>query len=309
MEFASRWCVVLVSVVSLSGCASFQFAPPQSFDTNADIQALEEEFGTASSVKGYYAGTQDVVARNKFVTGRLSLINLQYVLFVREFAADKAQLDTAMDMLQLGVDLATAVVGGEAVKSALGAASSGITGTRASVKKNFFFEQTMPALITAMNAQRKETLIPIIRGLNADLTNYPFAQGVADLEAYYFAGTFVGGLQAIQRDAGQKEAEKDRTIEKILTIQRHPDYLAPDRVARARVIEAAIMALNDNDAIALSTRPPTQEPNSENAVQNQDPTERRLNDGDVARATLITRAQTDPRTEGNSAAWESALGK
>ncbi len=217
--------MLLVAVALLTGCTTFTepFAPPQSFDTDADIKALETKFGTASSITGYYDGAKNKDTRNKFISGRLALINLHYILFIREFAADKAQLDTALDIMQLGVDLTITVVGGESVKALLGAASAGITGTRVSINKNFFFEETVPALITAMNAARKEALFPILRGIEADLTGYTFATALSDLQAYYFAGTFLGGLQAIQKDAGAKEAAVDLDIEKFRITKFQPD--------------------------------------------------------------------------------------
>lgn len=236
-----------------SGCETLQhpMAPRQSFDTNADILALEEEFGKASSISGYYAGPKTLETRNRFVTGRLALINLHYIQFIRQFAADKAQLDTALDVMQLGVDLSTTVVGGAAVKAALGAASAGITGTRTSVEKNFFFEQTVPALITAMNAQRKEALLPIISGLKFELEDYPFAQAVTDLEAYYFAGTFVGGLQAIQRDAGVKEARLDRDINDIRQVNVVSSTLQVRREAAAAWVKNE---LDDSQRKTLAIR-------------------------------------------------------
>lgn len=220
-----RFTALLVSVVSLTGCTAFTepFSPPQSFDTNADIQALETVYGTASSITGYYAGTKNKDTRNEFISGRLALINLHYIVFIREFAASKAQLDTALDIMQLGVDLTITVVGGESVKALLGAASAGITGTRVSINKNFFFEETVPALITAMNAARKEALFPILRGIEADLTAYKFATALSDLDAYYFAGTFIGGLQAIQKDAGAKEVAADLDIKKFRDTKFQPD--------------------------------------------------------------------------------------
>ena len=207
-------------IAGLAGCGTFrnQMAPKQSFNTDKDIKELEIAFGKASSIKEYYEGQQTEKKRDKFITGRLVLINIHYIQFIRKFAANKAQLDTATDMLQLGVDLAITVVGGAAVKAALGAASAGITGTRISISKNFFYEKTVPVLITAMNAQRKVALVPIIAGIQKNTKNYPLAQAVSDLESYYFAGTFVGALQAIQKNSAEKEAKADEKI-KTLTFQ------------------------------------------------------------------------------------------
>jgi len=200
--------------IFMQGCATLThpFSPSPSFDTDADIKALEIHFGSATVIEDFYAGANTVARRNHAIIGRLTVINLQYIKFIRQFAVDKAQLDTALDMLQLGVDLTITVIGGESIKAALGAASTGISGTRLSINKNFYFEQTVPVLITAMNAQRKEALIPIIKGMNASITEYRFVQGITDLNAYYHAGTFIGALQSIQKDSGVKETKADNEL-------------------------------------------------------------------------------------------------
>ncbi len=248
-----RFAVLFVAVASLTGCTMFTepFAPPQSFDTDADIQALETVYGTASSITGYYAkgATQNKTTRNEFISGRLALINLQYNRFVRKFAADKAQIDTVLDMLQLGTDLAITVVGGASTKAALGAASAGITGTRTSVDKNFFYEQTVPVLIAAMNAARKKALLPILKGIDADLTAYPFADAVSDLQDYYMAGTFVGGRQAIQKDAGVKEAEADLDIAQFRNTK-----FQPDTPTGVRIEAWSELSTENNDNLVLWLR-------------------------------------------------------
>ena len=63
-----------------------------------------------------------------------------------------------------------------------------------------------------MNAERKEALIPIVRGIGKSLDDYPFARALSDLHIYYQAGTFIGALQAIQKDSGVKEEKADKVL-------------------------------------------------------------------------------------------------
>jgi hypothetical protein len=195
-------------------------------------------------------------ARNEFITGRLTLINLQYIKFIRQFAVSKSQMESAFDVLITGVGLATAVTGGEAAKAALGAASAGLGATRTSIDKNFFYEKTVPVLITAMNAQRKVVLLPILDGIKQDINTYPLAQALTDLSEYYFAGTFIGALQAVQKDAGAKEEAADKKIE----IARLPEaaiLLASQPVRdKCRALLKKVDALSNDQAIALAKNPP-----------------------------------------------------
>src|SRR5712691_11236197 len=64
-----------------------------------------------------------------------------------------------------------------------------------------------------MNAQRKAALVLILEGIKRDIEVYPMALALSDLSEYYFAGTFTGALQAIEKDAGVKEAAAGKRIE------------------------------------------------------------------------------------------------
>src|ERR1051326_5598358 len=130
-------------VMLLVGCAvvANPGAPAQSFDEDQDIAALEQHYGQATSIISYYKNPETKASRNEFIAGRLTLINLQYIKFIRQFTTTKSQMESAFDVLITGVGLATAASGGEAIKTALGAATTGIGATRTTIDKNFFYEQ------------------------------------------------------------------------------------------------------------------------------------------------------------------------
>jgi hypothetical protein len=186
-----RLVMMMTALTLCMGCAVLQNpgALDQSFKEKDDIQALEKHYGQADALTNYYAvKPETVAARNEFIAGRLTLINLQYIKFIRRFTVSKSQMESAFDLLITGVGLATAVTGGEAAKAALGAASAGLGATRTSIDKNFFYEKTVPALITAMNAQRKVTLVPILEGIKSDIGTYPLAWALSDLSEYCTEG-------------------------------------------------------------------------------------------------------------------------
>jgi hypothetical protein len=68
-----------------------------------------------------------------------------------------------------------------------------------------------------MNAQRKVALVPIVAGLQEDVSQYPLSSAIVDLQTYYEAGTMTGALQAILADAGTKDAEATKLIDQYRT--------------------------------------------------------------------------------------------
>lgn len=214
----------LLCIPLLCGCHAMRRPgfPRQSYNEKKQIKELEVVFEKPDFIKEYYARAAtnapeaDLKAlRNKIVTGRIALINLNYNQFIGQFSVTKQSLDAGADITELGLNLATTAVGGAETKTILGAVSSGVTGSKLAIDKNFFFEKTVPVLITSMNAQRKEALLPIMQGIAKGTDEYPLAQALSDLDNYYFAGTFVGALQAIQADAGAKEVRASSELNKV----------------------------------------------------------------------------------------------
>jgi len=203
----------------LTGCGTPGF-PRQSYNSKKQIKQLETEFAKPEFITGYFALTNAPeasrrAARDKIITGRIALINLNYNQFIARFSVRKESLDFGTEVTELGLNLATTAVGGAETKTILAAVASGVTGSKLAMDKNFFFEKTVPVLITSMNAQRKEELAPILTGMKKNTDDYPLTQALSDIDAYYFAGTFIGALQAIQTDAGAKEKNADEVISKI----------------------------------------------------------------------------------------------
>jgi len=213
------WVAILALI---SGCASMSKPgfPDQSVDDAQLIAELEKLFATGKEITDYYDTTKTPVAqqtakRNEIVNGRMILMDLHYNRFLQRISINKQTLDTVTDIIELGVNLAIPLVSGAGTKDILGVVSAGITGTKLTIDKNFFYERTVPVLITAMNAQRKVALFPILEGITKPLAQYSLEQALSDLNAYYFAGTFVGALQAIQADSGAKEIKAQDDIKKL----------------------------------------------------------------------------------------------
>jgi len=257
---------LLVSALALGACGTTTNpdAPDQSFDIDRDIQELEDVFKkNGITILSFYAteaenATEDAEKvpatvnkkelRNQFISQRLTLINIQYIKFIRRFAVEKAQLDTAADVLVIGLNLAGTLVGAASTKGILAAISGGTSASRTSINKNFFHEKTVPVLVTAMNAERKEALVPILRGIGRTIDAYPFAQALSDLHIYYQAGTFIGALQAIQRDSGAKEDKADDDIQRLIV-----GPVAEELQIRRKAAAAFVKTLDPTELDTLAT--------------------------------------------------------
>lgn len=236
---------VLSLVLAIAGCSSVRQggAPEPSFHLDTDIQQLAEQFQTSSSIKGYFASPAKS-SRDAFITGRLVLIDLRYLQFIRTITADKQQLDSAADILTLTLNLAGTLTGSSRVKSNLAAVAAGVTGGKATIDKHYYHEKSIDALVATMNARRKEVLTRILEGLALPLERYSFTEVVTDLHTYYLAGTLAGAIQFIQAEAGKKEAQSD---EQIKELRRILPFSAADIDLTGQLTDA-IGALMDTDS-------------------------------------------------------------
>lgn len=225
----------------LVGCATVRYggAPEPSFDIDEDLKQLAQQFAPGESITEFYKAPSEP-SRNKFIAGRLTLTNIRYIQFIRQLTSERQLLDSAAEMLTLGLSLAGASVSAASTKTVLAAIAAGVTGSKQVIDKNYFFEKTIPALVGQMNAERKKSLIPLLVGMKANLDDYPFAQAVTDLHNYYYAGTFAGAIQAIQADAGAKEQRQDEIIATLTP-------LTPEQVVDKQTLTRAIGSLGEAD--------------------------------------------------------------
>jgi hypothetical protein len=230
----------LVLFLHTFGCTSLRYAgaPPPSYNVDEDLNQLAEHFKPATAVSNYYSlvtptpGDRDVV-----ISARLVMINLEYLKWLRTVTADKQFLDTAADVLVLSLDLAATITGGKTGKTILSAVSAGVTGSKTSIDKHYYYEKTMPALIAAMNAQRKAVLVRILEGMKKDIEEYSFEQALSDVYEYYQGGTFMGAVMAIQSDAGAKEKKADLKIESLTIVTPVPAELQARREKAADYVK------------------------------------------------------------------------
>ncbi len=223
MQYLTWILVALASCAVFSGCGQQQRPgfPAQSYDQKQLIEDLETKFDLPTKIRRYYdqkpalALSELKIRRNEIIISRITLINLHYNQFVADASFRRQMMDFGADIADLGVDLATTVVGSAATKTILGAISAGITGSQASVHKNFYFEKTVSAIVATMNASRKQALIPILTGQQRGVDSYPLGQALSDLDNYYFAGTFLGALNAILLEAGENEKAANTRIDRI----------------------------------------------------------------------------------------------
>jgi len=156
--------------------------------------------------------------RNIIIDERMLEIDHQFDEFQTDLWKQGVGMGVATDWVLLAISGVTATSGGVAVKAALGAASAGITGARASFDKNTLADQTLPALMAEMVAARKSWKATIEASKKLDDADYSLYSALSDLQNLMQAGSIPGAIQAIAIDAGEKASKADVEIKSIREI-------------------------------------------------------------------------------------------
>jgi len=230
----------------LEGCSTIRHggAPTPAFNEEDDLKSLEEKYKESASIDAFYKAGQTAAARNAFIDGRLALYDMQYSIFVRDLSVDKQHLDAGTDLLLLGLAIAGTSTGAIRAKTNLAAAAAAVTGSKITVDKYFYFEKTVPALITTMDAERKQILAEIIRGTNLSIEDYSFRQARQDLDSYNKAGSLIGAITIVQADASVKDKAATEALRQLKAA-------TPEQITASRAISTQFALLVKDPAANL----------------------------------------------------------
>jgi hypothetical protein len=201
-------CLLLLSLGSLGACASFQARPEPVLSTmavvnsaNIDIRAALIAFAAPSDdaregldPKGY---------RNMVIGTHLMAADVRYSQFRGRLAAEARGSSLLLDIgilgLSGGASLAT-----EATANALAAGAAGLTGTRAAVSRDVYFDRTVPAMIGVMDAERTRIRTLILVNLRKSAEDYPLAIAFSDASSYEAAASLDAAIEVLTRDAAER---------------------------------------------------------------------------------------------------------
>ena len=210
------------TIFLLSGCAAFNGTPERVINVDKTIAEY------SSSLEGLITNppnTCDDVKNN--VSKALTAMDLRYAQFIDGISTESKTKATATDLALIGLGLAGTAVGGAGTKTILSAISTGVAAANTTIDKNFFYEKTIPSLTSQMNADRKLVLSTIVQRWKSCVDDtstknpsYSWFEAVHDLTEYYSAGTLLGAINSISKDAGAKQTLAEFDIQTALQLTR-----------------------------------------------------------------------------------------
>lgn len=196
--------------MTLASCASFNGMPKPVLDVGTAVTiplalqpsaALEE----TQKLNGDEVGRKAL--RNRVIAVYVSAMDARYAEFRRALAKETRSGNFGLDVASLGLGgLGTLAKSGA---NELAAASTFLTGSRASLNKEIYFEKTLPALVAVMDANRIKARGAILTHLQDPTIDYPLELAYADLANYELSASLDNAVQQLTTEASKKvEAEQ-----------------------------------------------------------------------------------------------------
>jgi hypothetical protein len=219
--------LVAACVLSASCVKNKPTANPFILDSSSRRKELIDKYsGAASTWQAAYNqanGPDKTYARNDIVNDLMWLADDYYGAVTDQLYKSTAWRNTIFDVLGLSLTAAGSVVDGEGLIAALAATGTGIQGVNLAINKNFLRQQTVEAIVAAMDSQRAEDKKTLVDGMNKDSVQYPLAQALVDVQKYALDSTLTHALIALAQksaqDAQVKKAALDQAIEMHSTLR------------------------------------------------------------------------------------------
>lgn len=205
------WWGIAATILPLAGCASFDGTPhvvtpsrtvvglandgTYGIKAAADIAMLPPKTGN---------NTQQY--RDAFLAVQLSAIDAQYDRFRRDLTLQGKSANFALDLGILGLTSGGAIAG-QSAANALSAGGAALTGAKASLNKEVYFEKTLPAIVASMDARRLTLKATIVQRMRSAIGDYSLASAIIDVSTYQLSASLDAAVEEITGDANaRKEA-------------------------------------------------------------------------------------------------------
>lgn len=210
--------LLFLCVITFGGCSTvMKGSPERPVSVTNDLKATDFAFDETEIEKYRNAnGDAKKILRNEIIDARIRAYDIKFGQFEQNLYRFGIGTGIGTDWTSLIISGLVATTGGEATKSALGAANTALIGAKGSVDKQLFLEKSLPAISAQMIAQRTSVLVNIREGLSREVVDYSLFQGLSDLEQYRRAGTLMGALNGIVKTAGDETQANEEEISNII---------------------------------------------------------------------------------------------
>jgi hypothetical protein len=249
-------CLALCIVVFATGCPKYKPSQVKLDNKNSFVTKLNGYF-LIKQTEYKAAGVSDKkIIRNQFIEDALPFIDEVYEQFITDIQAGRDRGNFVADLVELGTSAAVGITNGERPLQILGIALTAFRGGRRSADLNFYKEQTTPVLINKMDGNRAKVRAVILIREREEVDTYPIGAAIADIVAYYNAGTLVRAFTELQKDTAVQTKQSEENLEVLKGVRISKPATAAevaDAISALDVLDKLETALNSQVATQQAT--------------------------------------------------------
>lgn len=219
--FLSRGAMTAASLLIAllaSGCASIQAGPPRLYALDEEAAIIRGSLREMNLIEfSRLDEASRVKFRNDWLAGRMYAMDMQYTAYEAALTRERQGVGFGAAVATIGLTTASTLVSAVATKDILTGTAGAVTGARAAYDNDVLLAHSVQWIQSQMRTQRSVVAERILRGMKASTIDYPLAAALLDLEDYYRAGTFTGGVLSTTETLGAEarfaESAKAQRIE------------------------------------------------------------------------------------------------
>lgn len=255
--FRTPLLAVALGAVGLSGCTSLRGTQESALFSSmaalkADSKLEDDQEYTRSSILDKYVDLEDDPElqkqyRNKTVAVFMDAIDENFHIYSSRLFNEGLQFGLGLEGSIVGLAATAALFPNSAPELASVIAAAG--GAQATINKNLYFDRTLPALITTMDARRIGIESEIMGKLKRSVADYPMEAALRDLRRYQNTGTLFRAVADVTSNAAEDKKAAEEKYE--AELQLSCDAQSANRVLTQRIgsyNNYLVQAVNAKDA-------------------------------------------------------------
>jgi hypothetical protein len=243
MRGVALWCqwrtVVAPAILGAlaTGCVSFSDGPARLYTVPEETQLIRDNIQQINLIQ--YSSLDEASrqrVRNDWIGARMYAIDIQYTPYEAALTKERQGVGFGAATTTIALTTASGLIAPVATKNLLTGLAGLVTGARAAYDSDILLSHSVQWIQSQMEAKRSEISSRILKGMKLSTIDYPLAAALSDLEAYYRAGTFTGGLlstneivAADARNAAMEKAASQGLLDPAVVVQQAiiPDVRKP----------------------------------------------------------------------------------
>jgi hypothetical protein len=212
--------LLIFAVVPITACATFDGAP-RPVVTHSQMASAISLISPNQALRNFHGDEDDRTGMSRrdyrdYIAGiYLMAADAEYRQYRTALAAGERNSAVGFDLASLLLTSGASVANPGTARN-LATAATAMTGVRTSFDRNLFFNRTIPAIITAMDAERTRARAQIAERLRQDDRAYPLVQFFSDLQGYELAATMERAIGVVSEQANEDLAAANVRLSRAL---------------------------------------------------------------------------------------------